>query len=208
MKYSIYLLILLLTVSCSSPQKGIAIEWADKLEGDFSFTENWDYAENVFQNEFGQLVCDGFCPDELIEMVDEDGRIPDDSLKKYYQLLDTTHYYHTIECDAHCYEFVGTDYIEVQKVGNDTIKCSTLCNSGTHSSLVLNITENTCTPIIELNSFTPKGKVTFESTGGFIKIDRKEWERGSLKAEFRFTFENEDFPMWWEGKIYTTIKNQ
>ena len=208
MKYVVSLFALIWIVSYSPSPKGIAIEWTDKLEGDFSFAQEWSYPENVFRNEFGQLVCDGFCTNEIIRMHNGKGRIPNDSLEKYYQLLDTTHVYHTISCDANCYEFAGTDYIEAEKVGKDTVRCYTLCNAGTHSSLAFDIVNNNCTPVIELNSITPQGEVTFPSTGGYIKIDRKEWERGILKAQFHFTFQHDDSAMWWEGRIYTTIKGQ
>jgi len=208
MKYFLILLIFPI-ISLSIPdQKEIKIEWADNLEGDFSFSEEWSYAENVFINEFGQLVCDGFCGEEFQNMRDENGRIFDDSLNRYYQLLDTAHYYHTISCDAQSYEFTGTDYIETINLGNDTIRCYTMCNAGTHSSLIFDIINNKCTPIIELNSITSIEKQLFPLDGGYIKIDKAYWEKGILKAEFNFTFINSEFPMWWKGRIYTPIKNK
>lgn len=212
MKYLLLLLIFPI-ISLSIPnQKEIEIEWTDNLEGDFSFSEEWSYAENVFINGFGQLVCDGFCEEGFQNMQDENGRIFDDSLSRYYQLLDTTHYYHTISCNAQCYEFVGTDYIQAIDLENDTIRCYTMCNAGTHSSLKFDIIGNKCIPKIELISVTPRflevGTEIFPSNGGHIKIDKEYLEKGILKAEFDFTFENQNFPMWWKGKIYTPIKNK
>ncbi|NDV70439.1 hypothetical protein [Dysgonomonas sp. 25] len=209
MKYLILLIISAFSLLPVLTPKEVEIEWVDGLEGDFSFTENWDYPENVARNSFGQLICENFCTEELSNMLDENMRIPDDSISKYYQLLDTTHYYHTISCDAQSYEFVGTDYIETERVG-DTLRCYTLCNAGTHSSLVLNIVGDKCIPVLDLYSVTPAGEMTFPSSGGYIKIDKQHWDKGILKAEFRFTFENDNgnLPLWWEGRIYTPIAKE
>ena len=74
----------------------VQITWVKELSGDFSFKDQWDYPEGVYINTFGQVSCDGFCPPETDAMTDENGRIFDDSLAAFYQLVDTTHLYHSI----------------------------------------------------------------------------------------------------------------
>lgn len=186
----------------------ININWTDSLVGDFSFTNNWDYPEGVYMNTFGQLSCDGICPIEIENMKAENGQIYKDSLPAFYQLVDTSHLHHTIACDAWCYEWAGTNYVTANKK-KDTIICATLCNAGTHCSLKLTITKNTCLPIIELNSVANNsGHSIYTCNTGKIELDRTLWNKGILKATFSFTFnhqENPSKPMFWKGKIVTKI---
>jgi len=208
MKTLFTILFLILFVSCGTKNEGIQIQWVDNLDGDFSFTEQWSYAENVFSNESGQLVCDGLCDEILDKMRDENGRIFDDSLTRYYQLLDTTHYYHKIASDADVPEWVGTDFAYAYRAG-DTIRCYTMCNVGTHSSLHLSVINDKCIPYVELNSVSPAGLQYFRAKNGYIRIDKIMMDKGILKAEFDFRFINPtdaDNPMWWKGRIYTEIK--
>jgi hypothetical protein len=93
----------------------INIEWSRNIEGDFSFAEKWSYPEGVYRNTYGQLGCDGFCPPEIDLMMDSTGLIYSDSLKAFYKLIDTTHLSHTIQCEAWCYEWAGTDFITARK---------------------------------------------------------------------------------------------
>lgn len=62
----------------------IEISWVDNLPGDFSFAKNWDYPEGVYRNEFGQLSCDGLCPQEVDRMMDENGKIYEDSFTAFF----------------------------------------------------------------------------------------------------------------------------
>jgi hypothetical protein len=207
MKTLFTLLFLILSVSCGTKNEWIHIQWVDDPDGDFSFAEQWSYADNVFTNEFGQLVCDGICDEALFEMQDEYGRIFDDSLIRYYQLPDTTRYYHTVACDADAPEWAGTDFAYAYKSG-DTIKCYTMCNAGTHGSLGLSVINDICIPRIMLNSVAKPGIQYFEVKDGSIRIGSMVMGKGILKAEFDFRFINPadaGNPMWWKGKIYTEI---
>lgn len=183
----------------------ISITWVDDLPGDFIFTENWDYPEGVYINEFGQLSCDGICPPETEAMKDETGRIFKDSLTAFYNLVDTT-----IQSDARCYEWAGTNFVTARAINSDTTVCFTHNNASTHSSLHLVITQKQCTPTIELNSVAGAGEIIiYPCQSGQIEIDRKLWNKGILKATFNFAFddkEDPDKPLSWEGKIYTKIE--
>jgi len=200
--------ILLLLSSCCEQSRGIPVVWTDHLEGDFSFAKEWSYPENVFKNDFGELVCDGLCDERLTGMRDKNGKIISDSITSYYQLLDTTHYYRSLQSDAQCYEWAGTDFAFAYWDGSDTLTCLTLCNAATHSSLRLKIINGKCFPQIKLNSITNVGTQHFDYKEGYIIIDKSLWEKEILKAEFRFDFINPDstgMPLWWAGKIYAPI---
>ena len=186
----------------------IQILWVDYLDGDFSFKDNWSFPEGVFINEFGQLSCDGIFPSEIDNMFDEDRRILADSMEAFYQLVDTTHLYHSIESEAMTYEWSGTDFIKAKRIHKDTVICYTMCNAGTHSSLGLVITGNTVRATIELNSITPSGIEIFYCFAGEMIIDKNFWEQGIIKASFDFKFDegNSDMQMYWKGKINVEIE--
>ncbi len=199
------------THSTSKDKGEIKIEWVNELIGDYSFKDQWSYPEGVYRDESGQLKCDGLCPDRVYWMDDSTGKIFNDSIEMYYKLVDTTHEYHTIQCEASCYEFVGTDFIKAKQVTKDTVLCWTMCNAGTHCSLQMNITKRFCYPKIELLSVRLNSDMTFKCFGGFIKIDKKLWKKGIFKSEFNFSFfdpadPNQTEPMFWKGKIQTCIE--
>lgn len=215
-RYLTYIFLIIGLISCGlnwdkneKVESGeIEISWVDNSSGDFSFTRNWDYPEGVYENEFGQLSCDGLCPQEIIRMKDENGKIYEDSLTAFYKLVDTTHRFHSIQSEAWTYEWAGTNFVTVTKKNKDTTICYTHNNAATHSSLILIIVKNKCIPTIELNSVTPTGRKTYHCKGGEIEIDKSLWKKGILKANFDFVFdhtENPDKPMYWKGKIYANI---
>ncbi len=217
MKQLLFFLLLFGVISCDSTAKlklntgEILITWHDSIAGDFSFKENWDYPEGVWKNQFGQLSCDGLCPSEVDEMKDENGRIYDDSLKAFYQLVDTTHQFHTIKLEAWTYEWAGADFVTATRINKDTVVCFTHNNVATHSSLNLTITKEKCIPTIAFNSITPTGTKIYICKSGQIKIDRNLWDKGIMKAEFDFIFdhnENPGKPMYWKGKIYAKIESK
>ncbi|MFD2941670.1 hypothetical protein [Flavobacterium notoginsengisoli] len=188
----------------------LKIKWVDKLKGDFSFKNQWSYPEGIYKNDFGQLVCDGFCPSELDSMIDETGKIFKDSISAYYAIVDTTHLTHTIESVAKVWEWAGTNFIEVVQKSKDTVYAYTLNNVSTHSSLELMIVGDDCKADVLLLSITGvENSVGF--TTGYIIIDRKFWQKGIMKAKFEFRREdffdsivNKNF--YWKGKIFATIK--
>jgi len=209
MKLLTLILFSLSLLSCS-PDQRIRIEWVEELQGDFSFTKEWNYPEGIYLSESGQLVCDGLCPSEIEKMRDEKGVIYPDSIARYYKLVDTAHYFHTILSEAHCYEWIGTDFAHAYRGKNDTVQCYTECNAATHSSLQLTIIGNRCIPRIELNSISAFGLQYFDCSGGYIRIDKALFREGILKADFDLTFDDIQHPqqpLWWKGRIYTPIMN-
>ncbi|MDR2037774.1 MAG: hypothetical protein LBQ60_07615 [Bacteroidales bacterium] len=187
----------------------VLIEWMDSLSGDFSFKDKWSYPEGIYVNKFGQLSCDGLCPDGIERMKDPDGRIFEDSLEVFYSILDTAHLYHTISCDAGCYEFAGTNFITVRKKGRKTVECYTHTNAATHCHLQMEIFRGRCMPVVVLNSISGKGEVRYTCNGGQIMVDKKMWDKGVMKADFHFTFDHEPYeetPVYWKGRIYAFIE--
>lgn len=209
-RISIFLLVLLF--ACKKENKGeISVEWTDELIGDFSFADRWSYGENISRNAFGQLSCDGFCEDKLLTMLEENGKIKPDSLNTYYQLVDTTHYMHSLFSESNAYEWAGSDFAYAYRLENDTVKCYTVCSAATHSSLYLSIVGNKCIPRIELNSIVSPILKYFDAIGGSIILDEKYFEKGILKAEFNIIFNDTEHPskiITWKGKILTKIENK
>jgi len=201
--------ITLLSSFINQGDNGIEIEWVYNLEGDYSFKEKWQYADYVYKNDYGQLVCDGICDPETDNMRDKSGRILEDSLSRYYQLVDTTHLYHSIECESNSYEWAGTDNIEINRTDNNTTECYTLCNAATHSSLHITIKNNHCVPEIKLTSIANTGHpICYKYKNGYIKINKQLWDKGIMKAEFDFNFSDHENPkkdLYWKGKIYSKI---
>jgi len=114
----------------------------------------------------------------------------------------------SIECEAWCYEWAGTDKITAKQSTKDTVFCYTATNAATHCSLRLKITKNTCIPTIELISIVSGGNKIYESENGEIKIDKGLWKQNILKAAFDINFKNDenDKVIFWKGKIYTKIR--
>ena len=184
------------------------VSWVDNLSGDFSFRNKWSYPEGVYKNQYGQLSCDGICPAEIDAMTDSKGRIYKDSIKSFYKVVDTIHQKHSIKSEAWCYEWGGTDFMEVRQKSMDSIQCYTIYNAATHCSLYLDFVKDTCYPSIVLKSIVYGGEAIYYCTDGYIKIDKKLWTQGIMKAEFNFNFEhkeNPQQPMYWKGKIYAKI---
>lgn len=217
MKKTLYLLLFVAVVSaCTQASRGdqsksIQIQWTENLEGDFSFKNNWSYPEGVFRNEYGQLSCDGICPLEIDNMIDDHGEIREDSLEAFYNLVDTAHLYHSIVMETNVKEWAGTDFIFVKKVGTDTLQCVTSVNAGTHSYLNLIIVKDMVTPTLEINSvIASDGIEAYECSGGEIIVDKNCFQAGILKASFNFSFKNEaqndTESKYCRGQIYAKIE--
>jgi len=186
----------------------IIIEWTTDLKGDFSFKENWSYKEGVYKNSHGQLSCDGSCPVAIDRMKDNTGKIYKASLKAFYKLIDTTHIYHSLKSENKMYEYSGTDYIHFKKLKNGTIKGESQNNVSTHSNLIIDLKNNSCTASVYFNSIRDLGINTFPLKSGTIKIDKTLFENGIIKAVFDFEFVNTletNKQLYWKGNIYSKI---
>ena len=211
MRSALVIVCILLVCACHKPQAipgQLAIEWKKDLKGDFTFANQWDYPAGVYKNEYGQLSCDGFCPPETDAMKDLQGRIFDDSLSAFYQWVDTTHQVHSLQSEAQCPEWAGTDYMFATRV-QDTIVCYSLCNAATHCSLRLRLIHNTCMASVLLQSITGR-TTTYLLERGYIKIDPEQLQKGILKAAFQLDFGKDRLsgkPVLWKGLIYTKVQS-
>ncbi|MFT5821684.1 MAG: hypothetical protein ACI8ZM_002938 [Crocinitomix sp.] len=187
--------------------KSIPLQFVQNLDGDFSFTKNWDYDWGVYVNQYGQLSCDGFCPDRAYEMK-VDGKIPEDSLAAFYQLVDTSHLHHTMSSVALMYEFTGCDYIYIKRDSMNRIVGETGITPGTHSTLNFEIEKGQCEIWAHYNSISAQKPRNFPLKSGFIKLDLGAYEVDTIKAQFDLTFQNtleSDMALTWKGLIYAPI---
>jgi len=188
--------------------KDVPVSWTENLAGDFSFKDQWAYSEGIYRNEAGQLTCDGLCPPGADLMKDSYGNIFKDSLAAFYKLVDTTHFFYSLQSETNCNEWAGSNYINVSGSIADTVNCHTLQNTATHCSLELMITKGKCYALVRLNSVAGNDGELYYCTGGNIRIDREAWEQGFMKAVFDLSFSSmpkEGEPLRWKGTIYAYI---
>ena len=217
-KFSILLFFILIGISYKTTKNKIdskhkiKIEWTNKLEGDFSFKEEWSYQEGIYKNRHGQLSCDGICPIEINRMKDESGKIYQDSLQAFYKIIDTTHVFHSLKSENRMYEYSGTNFIEFKKQKNGIIKGKSINNVSTHSSLHIELKKNSCNAFVIFNSVRRDiGINIFPLKNGIIKIDKTLFESGIIKAVFNFRFENTLEPeneLFWKGEIYNKVNHE
>ncbi|MCX2745833.1 hypothetical protein OO013_18265 [Mangrovivirga sp. M17] len=209
---SIVIILTCLTILSFTKQdetKWISIKWVDNIENDFSFKEEWSYPEGVYKNKFGQLSCDGICPPEIDRMKNEEGKIYPDSLKAFYAIVDTTHLFHSITSEAWTYEWAGTDFMTFKKQADNSILGQSACKVSTHSSLIIEIKNDSFRAWIDFNSITELGKQIFPMKEGQIRVDKKLFDKGIIKAEFDLKFVNTldvEREMYWKGLIYSKIE--
>jgi len=221
MKIKLTIIILLSIIICSfkfgkyenfkESGSKLEIKWVEKMESNFEFTNNWSYPEGIYKNRFGQLSCDGICPIEIDEMKDDEGRIKEELLKAFYEIIDTTHLFHSLESESNVPEFAGSNFIQVKRQDKEKININTSTNVATHSSLQIEIDKSKFTAWIDLNSITPTGKHKFTISKGNLIIEKQSWEKGILKAEFDFKFENtlnktRTKAFYWKGKMLKEIE--
>lgn len=189
--------------------KWILIKWVDNIDNDFSFKDEWSYPEGVYKNKFGQLSCDGICPTEIDRMKNEEGKIYPDSFEAFYAIVDTTHIFHSIKSEVWAYEWAGTDFMTFKKQADNSILGQSSCNVATHSSLNIQIKNDSVSAWIDFNSITDIGKHIFPLKQGQIRIDKPLFENGVIKAEFDLKFINTldiDREIYWKGLIYSKIE--
>ncbi|WP_145996327.1 hypothetical protein [Dysgonomonas massiliensis] len=200
-------LFLIISSSCTTATDKVNIRWADLSEQDFSFASQWSYAEYIIINQYNQPIQDGITYPEIERMMDENGEIKNEYLSEYYQLVDTTHQYHTIECTSNAPQFYETNFIEVRQIATNEYGAATLMNVSSHASLHISIIDNKCHPSINLTSINPEidFKVTLDKNNSII-IDKRLLEKDTLKAVFEFNFkDNTNNTIWWKGKILAPI---
>jgi hypothetical protein len=197
------------TTAAKKSNSDITIQWQDSLPGDFSFCKKWSFTDGIEKNDKNKFQCVYNCHPRIELMYNTLNQIETDSLKAFFSLIDTTHYYHTLQCNAWSYEFDKANFITCIKNEAGYINCFTLTNSINHSSLRFSIINDKCLPTVQLNSADKKiGFKIFKLQSGSIIIDKSSFNKGILKAEFDFTFNNSidaKKPINWKGLILSPI---
>jgi hypothetical protein len=204
------LLGLLLNAS-SKPVKDeilIQISWFTSLKGNFSFASKWSYARNVGLNDAQQITCLQNCSDRAKNMMDDAGLILSDSTDIYYQIVDSTRKYHTLESRSTLYDRKPSNFIKVRRYGNFVLEGSVIQDSSSNCSLFFRIKDSNLTAWAYHKPAKGEPKI-FLLKGGKFFLDTEKFDKGIFKAIFSFTFENELNslkPLYWSGKIYTKIE--
>jgi hypothetical protein len=213
-RYLLYILIIslgfLLKSSIKIDENGtvILIEWFNNLKGDFSFSSKWSFAENIGLNKAQQIACLNNCSDRVQKMMDDEGLILSDSTDTYYQIIDSTRKYHTLESRSTLYGWKPSNFIKVRRYGNFVLEGSVIQDSISNCSLFFRIKDDHLTAWAYHIPIKGISKI-FRLNGGKIFLDREAFDKGIFKATFSFTFENDVNSLkalFWSGKIYTKIE--
>ncbi len=201
----------ILGFSFSIPAKDrlLEIDWQKELKGDFSFSQEWSFPEGVYTNQWGQLSCDGLCPPAVTSMKDSLGRIYNDSLSSFYAIVDTTHVAHTLLAQGSMYEWAGSNQINFERKEDGTIVGKSANNAATHTSINIRIEGDQVTAWLNYNSIYEQDRHIFPLKDGWIKMDKKLFRKGIVKARFHFDFTNTLealVPLNCEGLIYSKIQ--
>lgn len=190
--------------------KKFEIDWLKEMNEDFSFRDQYSYPEGVYKNQFGQLSCDGICPDGIDIMKDSNGKIIKDSISSFYQIVDTSHIYHSLASQTNVYEWLSADYMVFNQSSNGIIVGESETNVATHSSLFIKLEDNHFDAWIEFISFTNIEKQIFPLKKGTLKLEKEGFDKGIVKGFFDFKFTNTldpDLEIYWIGKIYSKVND-
>jgi hypothetical protein len=213
-RYLLYILIISLGFLLKSSIKTvendtvILIEWFNNLKGDFSFASKWSFAENIGLNKAQQIACLNNCSDRVRKMMDDEGLILSDSTDLYYQIIDSTRKYHTLDSRSTLYDWKPSNFIKVRRYGNFVLEGSVIQDSISNCSLFFRLKDDYLTAWAYHKPIKGESKI-FKLNGGKIFLDREAFDKGIFKATFSFTFENDVNSLkalFWSGKIYTKIE--
>ncbi|PHR28237.1 MAG: hypothetical protein COA38_12370 [Fluviicola sp.] len=190
----------------------VSWNWVRQMDNDFSFVEKWEYDEGIYVNKWGQLSCDGLCPIEIDVLKDEQGRIIDDSLSKFYSIIDTTHRYFTHEGIVRAYEFDACNHVYAKK-HDYRIHLQTKVGIATHTSLHIEFFPDPGSKIpfrayLIYNSIRDQAPKKYFATNGTIDISSEALYNGMIQMSFDLEFElDEDdlLPQTWKGKILLSL---
>lgn len=186
----------------------IEISWFTNLKGNFSFASKWSYASNVGLNDAQQIACLQNCSDRVQKMMDEEGLIISDSTDAYYQIVDSTRKYHTLESRSTLYDWKPSNFIKVRRYGNFVLEGSVIQDSSSNCSLFFRIKDSYLTAWAYHKHDKGEFKI-FRLNGGKFFLDTEAFDKGIFKATFSFTFDNDINslkPLFWSGKIHAKIE--
>lgn len=185
----------------------VVVTWVDSCLGDFSFTEKWDYPENVELKPDGRPGCadGGFCPQECYNMMDRNGILQPQYAMQFYKLLDTTHQYYSLYVmfgEPGPPEWAGSNYMDaVYSRNKKHVNAYSVCNVATHSSLQFEFENDSCKVYLKLISIIPANDTVMQGSATMV-IDKTLWKQGILKAKFKVMFGE----IMGTGLVYTKIR--
>ena len=200
------LLVTCLLCLSNTARAQVHISWVDTVRGDFSFTEKWEYPENVELKADGRPGCadGGFCPTDCYGMMDSNGIVLPQYARQFYKLLDTTHQYYSLYvmfAEPGPPEWAGRNYMDaVYSKNKKHVSAYSICNVATHSSLQFEFENDSCRVYLKLNSIMPDADTVMQGRA-IVAIDKTLWEKGIFKAAFKVMFGE----IMGTGYVYTKI---
>lgn len=182
----------------------IEISWFDQLKNDFSFANKWEYAEDIKLNDYQQIIC-WKCPPRAQKMLDKRRKIVSDSMSVFYQLIDSTRHYYSLESRSTVTNLKKNHFIEVKKYGDFTIEGFSKSKDTSNCSLFFRIKDDYITSWIYFKN--ESGMKIYQLKDGKFFADKSAFERGILKANFSFIYQSDNSfkACYWSGKIYAKI---
>jgi hypothetical protein len=186
-------------VGCSIP-----ISWFDELKSDYTFSKQWKYANDIELNDYQQIIC-WKCPTRAQKMLDKRKKIISDSMNVFYQLIDSTRHYYSLESRSSIINLNENHFIEVKKYGDFIIEGFTKSDDSSQCSLFFRMKDNYITSWIYQKK--ESGIKIFELKEGKFFADKSAFEMGILKANFSFVYQSENSfkAIYWSGKINAKI---
>ncbi|MBL7812638.1 MAG: hypothetical protein JNL57_10485 [Bacteroidetes bacterium] len=180
----------------------VSIQWKDSVPGDYSFSREWSYNVNVFRNQKGQLVCDGFCDPQLEKLRTKDGIIPVKNRKAYYAAFDTSHFQCNAVISSTMPEFIGSRFFAIRNTG-DTFFLKTHGDPANHSWLELTLMGDSVKCNTRLLSISSDKNRHYEFLRGTVELDKNQYARRQLRGKFYLVFRESESGkhMAWEGRM-------
>ena len=182
----------------------ISISWFQELKGDFSFANEWEYAEGIKINDYQQIICSK-CSQRAEKMLDKRRKIYADSINVFYQLIDSTRHYYSLNSRSTLTNLNEDRFVLIKKYGDFTIEGVAKNQDGINCSLFFRIKDDLITSWIYIKK-SEDIKIYKLKEGKFF-ADKSAFDRGILKANFSFVYEsgNSLKPIYWSGKIHSKI---
>lgn len=182
----------------------ISISWFQELKGDFSFANEWEYAEGIKINDYQQIICSK-CPLRAEKMLDKRRKISSDSINVFYDLIDSTRHYYSLNSRSTLTNLKENRFVMIKKYGDFTIEGVTKNQDGINCSLFFRIKDDLITSWIYIKK--TEGTKIYKLKEGKFFADKSAYDSGILKANFSFVYESENSlkPIYWSGKIHSKI---
>ena len=186
----------------------IPISWFQELKGDFSFANEWQYSDGIELNDYQQIIC-WKCPQTAEKLLDKRRKIIADSMNTFYNLIDSSRHYYSLESRCSMADMKESKFISVKKYGDFTIDGVTKSSDSLNCSLFFRIKDDLIISWIYVKSQNNETEIYPMKDGKFF-VDQGAFDNGILKANFSFVYYNRKNSLkalYWSGKMYAKITN-